>query len=360
MNVSEARLSWKGGYVNSSWHSYPSIYNLGHRAVRDLLTVPHIVEEKVDGSQFSFGLFEDPELVEMDVDGSRMELKIRSKGAVMITDAPEKMFSLAADTVKRLAPLLHPGWTYRGEYLRTPKHNTLAYDRVPAGNIILFDVSTGEEEWLSPQQKEDEAKRLGLECVPCLHWYSGDPAQTPTTLEKLRDIIDNTVSVLGGQKIEGIVVKQLGPDFLYGQDRKTLIGKFVSERFKEAHVQAWKVSNPTSGDILLNLGQKYCTQARWMKAIQHLREAGTLTDSPKDIGPLMIEIQKDMGKEEKEAIQRDLWKWAQPHITRAATAGFPEFYKLELLRRQFEGGADERPAGDPVPSSDGGGGVLEE
>lgn len=322
----------------SSWHSYPSIFALGHRAVRDLLTVPHIVEEKIDGSQFSFGLF--------DVDYEKQpygpefaqELRIRSKGAVMNIDAPEKMFTLAAETVKRIAPLLHPGWTYRGEYLRTPKHNTLAYDRTPVGNVIIFDISIGDEEYLGPHEKRIEAKRIGLECVPLLNY---DPSGFFTaTLANLRDIIDNTVSVLGGQKIEGIVVKQLGPEFLYGQDKKTLIGKFVSERFKEAHIGAWKESNPTSGDILEQLAKKYCTQARWMKAIQHLREAGQLTDSPKDIGPLMIEVQKDMGKEEKESIQRDLWKWALPHITRAATRGFPEFYKMELLRQQFETPAD--------------------
>lgn len=44
-----------------SWHSYPSIYNLGHRYIADLLTVPVIVEEKIDGSQFSFGLDEEGE-----------------------------------------------------------------------------------------------------------------------------------------------------------------------------------------------------------------------------------------------------------------------------------------------------------
>jgi hypothetical protein len=60
---------WEG-YMNS-WHSYPSIYNLGHRALQDLLTVSVNVEEKVDGSQFSFGITEEG------------EIKLRSKGAVI-------------------------------------------------------------------------------------------------------------------------------------------------------------------------------------------------------------------------------------------------------------------------------------
>lgn len=311
----------------SSWHSYPSIYNLGHRAVRDLLSFPHIVQEKIDGSQFSFGLFEQD-----GPDGTERTLRVRSKGAEMIVDAPEKMFAKAVDTVKALQPKLKVGWTYRAEYLMKPKHNTLIYDRAPAMHLILFDVNTGQEQWLSYEQLVDEGARLGLEVVPCLnqapHRYFG------VTLEWLRDTLDKTTSVLGGQLIEGVVIKPMVE--LYGPDKKTLMGKFVSERFKEAHKHAWKETSPTSGDILDRLAKTYTTEARWMKAVQHLREAGLLEGSPRDIGKLIIEIQKDLGKEEKEQIQRDLWKWAWPHLQRRVTAGMPGWYKNELLRAQFE------------------------
>src|SRR5712672_2755316 len=94
---------------SSSWHSYPSIYNLGHKAIQDLLTGPVLVEEKVDGSQFSFGIFEVP--VQGGYDprngeqtginpGDLRELKVRSKGAVMHPDAPEKMFTEGVNAVK--------------------------------------------------------------------------------------------------------------------------------------------------------------------------------------------------------------------------------------------------------------------
>lgn len=49
-------------------HSYPTIYNLGHRAIVDLLKGPVIVEEKIDGSQISF---------RKDEQG---DLEVRSKG----------------------------------------------------------------------------------------------------------------------------------------------------------------------------------------------------------------------------------------------------------------------------------------
>lgn len=167
-----------------SYHSYPSIFALGHKAIKDLLTVPVIVEEKVDGSLFSWGL---------DENGF---IRVRSKGAELQPLAPEKMFTKAVELANRLAPILHPGWTYRGEFLSKPKHNALAYDRVPNGNVILFDVNTGHEAYLSYQEKSAEAARIGLECVPLL--FSG----TVATVEQFRALLD-TPSVLGGQKAKG-------------------------------------------------------------------------------------------------------------------------------------------------------------
>ena len=112
--------------MSDSWHSYPSIFALGHRALADLLLDPVIVEEKVDGSQFSFGLFERVAVCD---EPHETVLLCRSKGAQLNLVAPEKMFIRAVDVVKELP--LHTGWTYRAEYLAKPKHNALAYDRVP-------------------------------------------------------------------------------------------------------------------------------------------------------------------------------------------------------------------------------------
>ena len=145
--------------VSDSWHSYPSIYALGHRAVADLLTGPVNVEEKVDGSQFSWC-----------VDDAG-EIRCRSKCATLNVDAPEKMFTAAVATVKSLAGLLTPGWTYRAEFLGKPKHNALAYDRMPKAHLIVFDINDGHESYLSYAAKHEEAERLGLECVPLI--FSG-------------------------------------------------------------------------------------------------------------------------------------------------------------------------------------------
>lgn len=322
----------------SSWHSYPSIFNLGHRAIADLFKVPVIVEEKVDGSQFSFGLI--PELPPLGVDPSPecLTLHVRSKGAVMHPDAPEKMFNKAVESVKSRMHLLKPGWTYRGEYLAKPNHNALAYDRVPTGHVVLFDINTADETYLSPAEKRAEAERIGLECVPVV--YSGQiPGITPEEkIQFFRTFLDTT-SILGGQKIEGVVVKPLDYN-LFGPDKKCLFGKFVSEAFREVHKRSWKEGNPTNGDIIQQIGSDYCTAARWNKAIQHLSEAGKILDDVKDIGLIIKEVPNDVFAECEQEMKDRLWKHAKPHITRQLTRGLPEFYKERLLKLQFERASD--------------------
>lgn len=300
-----------------SWHSYPSIFNLGHRMVRDLLNGPVLVEEKVDGSQFSFG-----------VDDETSEIKIRSKGCQMNIEAPEKMFQLAVNTVIELAPILHRGWTYRAEYLAKPKHNTLIYTRIPNKHLIVFDINTGDECYLPYEEKAAEAARIGLEVVPKI--YEGEIK----TIEEFRKFLE-TDSILGGQKVEGVVIKPVGYG-LFGQDKKCVLGKFVSEAFKEAHSHEWRTSNPTQNDILYKLQMEYAVEARWMKAVQHLKEAGKLQDSPSDIGLLLKEVKEDIAKECEDEIKEKLYKWAKDHVLRGSTAGLPEWYKEKLLKLQFE------------------------
>jgi hypothetical protein len=305
---------------------------MGHRAVKDLLTVDVNVEEKIDGSQFSFGVVPvnaDVDTVFKTIDGVDYALKIRSKGCVMHIDAPEKMFNAAAETVRRLADLLTPSWTYRSEFLGRPKHNSLAYDRVPKDYIIIFDVSTGEQEYLSYEDKVKEANRLGLEVVPLL--YSG----RVETIEQFRKFF-TVVSILGGQAIEGVVVKPKNYD-LFGTDKKLLLGKLVSERFKEIHAKAWRENNPTNKDVIQRLAAVYGTKARWFKALQHLEEAGEIEWSPRDIGKLIKEVPLDILKECEEEIKDKLMEWAWPHLRRMLTRELPIWYKEDvLLKRQFE------------------------
>src|SRR4051812_39259011 len=120
--------------MSNAVHSYPKIWSVGHAAITELLLDDVVVEEKVDGSQFSFGIY-----------GG--ELRCRSKNKDIILDNPEKMFAEAVNTVRELAPILRDGWTYRGEYLQGRGHNHLTYDRIPAKHICLFDINPQHGLW---------------------------------------------------------------------------------------------------------------------------------------------------------------------------------------------------------------------
>jgi hypothetical protein len=331
----------------SSWHSYSSSYALGHAALAELFLDPVTVEEKVDGSQFSFGKFHQlnvlGELVGPDV------IKVRSKGREIFVSpegvSSEKMFQRAIDSVLARSKDLTPGWTYRAEYLQKPKHNALAYDRVPKDHLIIFDIAIGEERYLPYFDKMAEAERLGLEVVPLLFegWV--------TDVEQIKAFLDCT-SVLGGQKIEGIVAKNYTR---YGRDKKILFGKYVSDSFKEVHDVSWKEENPKQGDMVTQIVNWLRTPARWSKAVQHLEEAGVLQGSPRDIGSLFIEVPHDVKEEFEEEIKAKLFAWAWPQISRGITAGMADWYKERLMQgSQFaDAAAAVRLANEAnVPSDD--------
>jgi hypothetical protein len=310
----------------NSFSAYPKVWNLGHPAVAEILFDDVLVEEKVDGSQFSFGI---------DTEGV---LHVRSKGVVMNIDAPEGMFNKAVMTVRMLAVdgKLTPGWTYRGEFLQQPKHNALAYDRTPKDFIILFDITTGTEEYMGRAAKEAEAARLGLEIVPVI--FEG----RITDLDFFKSLLKQT-SILGGQQIEGVVVKNAGR---FGKDGKPLFGKFVSEEFREVHKGEWRKANPVQADIIDTIIVKHRTPARWAKALQHLREAGQITNTPQDIAKLLPEVTRDIEAECVEQIKEMLWKWAWSKARRGVTAGLPEWYKSVLLEQQFVPSDHDAPAAE--------------
>ncbi len=140
-------------------------------------------------------------------------------------------------------------------------------------------------------------------------------------------------SYLGGPNMEGVVIRNLGQDYLQGDiDLPFLIGKYVSEKFKEK----------MDGKVRYDKGSwerymdSYKTEARWRKAIQHLRERGEFMGSLKDIGACINEVKQDITSEHREEIERYLWKKHGGNLLRRACQGFPEFFKDQLARGDFE------------------------
>lgn len=303
--------------------SYPKVYAIGHRAIADLFTKgPVTVEEKVDGSQISF-------MTRLNEETGRSELIIRSRNSLVNPEDPG-MFSKAVEAIRAVEDLLIPEVVYRGEYLRTEKHNTLKYDRIPKNHIILFDIMISMEYYLPSWLVAVESDKLGFESVPVI--YEGNVHN----IEQLKEFLKIS-SILGGVEIEGVVVKNREH---FSTDGKFLVGKLVSEKFKERHEKSWKVRNPSQTNIVDGIIERLNNPNRWEKAVQHLRDNGNLEGSPRDIGNLIKEVQNDIYEEEQDFIKQILFNHFWKTISKGVIVGLPEWYKLVLAEGAFEDGSD--------------------
>lgn len=295
-------------------HAFPKIFTIGQDYIADIFKDDVEVTEKVDGSQWVFGK----------VNGA---LQMRSKGKVQHAGAVDGLFAEAAEYVQSLD--LPDDTVFYGEYLRKPKHNTLCYQSVPKNHIVLFGVSTVGGTFVSEHAALKAcAASIGLDAVPLL--YSGKVASA----DALHALLEAD-SYLGGCSVEGVVVKNYARPFLLGgQPIPLMCGKYVSEAFKEKHIKGWGKENTARGkwDVFQD---GFRTDARWEKAYQHLRDNGELTHTPRDIGPLIQEIKRDITDEEMDTIKAFLWAEFSGDLLRRSTAGAPEWYKAKLAERGF-------------------------
>lgn len=297
--------------------AFPKIFTLGQKYIIDIFDGPVEVTEKLDGSQFSWGK----------IDG---ELYFRSKGKEQIIEAPDKMFQPPIEYLLSVQDRIEEGSVFYGEILNRPKHNTLKYETIPRNGIALFGFcdKTHTDFNSSYSQLALQAEKLGIDIVRILH--SG----VVPNMGFLEELLQSR-SALGGE-IEGVVVKNYSKNLLIGgQVIPIMCGKLVSERFKEVHKKSWGKENTGRGKWQTFV-ESFRTEARWEKAIQHLREAGELEDSPRDIGKLIKEIHKDITEEEKEDIMEFMWRTFSGEIMRKSTTGFAEFYKKKLAEKSFE------------------------
>lgn len=290
---------------------YPKIYNASHGAVKDIFQWTVHIEEKIDGSQFSFGL----------KDG-RLWMKTHHKD---VTN--EEPFGQFMETMKFLRgsavlELVREGYTYRGEVISKLKHNHLTYQRLPKlGNIVIFDIDKGDEDYLGYVDKVQEANRLGLETVP--YMFYGTVSNSGT----VRSFLDRT-PLLGGKIIEGIVVKAYGH---YAEDKKTIMAKIVSDAYREIAKDEGNIgAKPTRSDVVQALIEKYRTEPRWRKAVQTLRDNNTLKNDPSDIQGLRVQAMKDIEEECGDEIKNALYMSFKNDVLRGSVGGLPEWWKKTL------------------------------
>lgn len=292
------------------------------------------ITEKVDGSQFAFG---------KDYKG---KLHMRSKGALIAFDEDnvQQMFRPAVDYVLSIADSLPFDTVYYGETLSKPKHNSLQYDRIPKNHIALYGVTDFEQTFCKARNWADLnewARSIDVEPVALL--FEG----TISNLEEIKKFLGT--SALGGQPAEGVVIKNYAATGnFFGGFQPLVAMKYVTEAFKEVHSSNPEYSPNKSKTE--NLMERYRSPARWHKAVQHLTEKGEIQSSPRDIGPLLKELNRDLEVECEQEIKDALWEIYRKDFLRTATRGFPEWYKQQLLKAEpdpnlrysHEGGEDMR------------------
>jgi hypothetical protein len=134
-------------------------------------------------------------------------------------------------------------------------------------------------------------------------------------------------SILSGTAIEGVVIKNYSK---LGEDRKPLMAKIVRPDFQVVNKKNWRLANPTASDILSHIIEMYKTDARWQKAVQHLRDDNRLTGTMRDIPALMTEVRDDTRKECEEEIKQLLFDHYLKKIGAGITSGLPEWYKTQI------------------------------
>jgi len=300
--------------------AFPKIFAIGTDYIKDIFDDEVEITEKIDGSQFDFGKINN-------------QLYMRSKGTQQFIENPDKMFKEAVDYVVSIESIIPDNKIFYCEYLRTPKHNVLKYNRIPKNHLALFGISDHTHSVFHSEKISEYATYLDIESIPVLM-----KCKINNHIE-FTDLLNNE-SALGGTKIEGVVIKNYSKKFLLGgQPIPIMAGKFVSENFKEVSQTIWKGEHTSKGKWE-TFKESFRTEARWRKAIQHLNDEGRLLNEPKDIGLLIKEIQRDITEEEIENIKSFLWKEFGQEVLRKATSGFPEWYKEELMKRSFENKVD--------------------
>src|SRR3990172_6420045 len=274
-----------------------------------------VIQEKIDGSFFSFWVEEDG-------------LRFKSKRVNLKSDNAG-MFALAVDYLlslqDKIVSYFNKGTTFFCEFLSKEKHNVIKYDRLPKNHLVLFDMSRNSLFNSSYYTVTDSAKRLDIDVTPCVYTGKYD--------KQIVEELLKANSYLGGP-LEGVVIKNYDRYIDYYGTMAPEMYKWVRSEFKEKlHKKEWAGGKDKFEEFCDSLR----TEARWNKAVIHLKEEGVLTNELKDIGVLLPEVITDIEEEERDYIKDTLYSLFIKDIKRAAVRGFAEWYKnKKILERSVK------------------------
>ena len=240
-----------------SFRKFPDIARLGHDDNKEILTHDDdtlVIEEKVDGGNGSFWLEEDGVHL-----GSRnRDLTIENDSKIFARQQiqlRELLQDLESKGIKLNADYIY--------YIEWMAKHTISYTNAPflIGLDIRLKHANNEEGlgmFIGRDSKEQEFKRLNIECVPCI--WRGTTKELK--LLNIRELIPKSKYYDGFA--EGIVIKNYCRKSTQGNHQ--LYAKLVRDEFKEDNKAVFgNVKNPHSDT--LKIVEEFCTDARIRKAV---------------------------------------------------------------------------------------------
>lgn len=281
------------------------------------------VEEKIDGSQFSFGFLPNK--------WGTYVLRMTSKNKEVEIWQPEGLFKNVVEYLKTkdYRQILPKDIVFRGEAVCSPRHNKLHYSRTPFGYCVVYGAENLRTATEVPRTVwQLVALEMGMEPVRQFPSLQTHGKALSDVINEVKGYLEDE-SMLGGPKVEGIVLKRT-KNHINTQDGVPMFAKVVSDSFREiAKPKKTKGIVSDAGVIkeILDLVNKDMV---YSKAVQHLREEGILAYSNSDIGPLINEIKRDIAEDLKEPAKSILWEWAKNTVTTGIIDGFAQWYIKKL------------------------------
>ena len=301
--------------------SYGKVRPFNDPDLEGLLEEPCYIQEKIDGSQFSFTVTPENNLI------------TRSRGAILNLQQPQKLFLPAICTVKALyeANRLPTGLIFRGEAVSTPRHNKLDYQVVPPGNIVLYDVYDSQSnKELHNSEVAKWAKTFNLLYAPILKTYENP--KIDLSIEILKNLVTSTTSCINPSvSVEGVVIKRCNSTFM---DKTGEIGraKYVSEDFQE--LQNTKKS--IAENQFTDLAPIFAPEPRKYKLIQRLKESGEWTGTMKDMAKMVPMLIEDVEQECMEELKNMVYLAVRKKVRQGIQTGLAQWYKEKLMEKAFD------------------------
>ena len=301
---------------------FPKVLGLGQPLLAEIFDDPVDLSSKIDGSQCRINLTE-----------SNVQC-----GSKNVDIADTKMFDLAYQQADRIWNE-KVWWTFGDditlftEFLNKPKHNVLKYDRVPKNSLYVFGALI-DGKHLSTEELIELATELDIEPPHII--ASQVKINNP---EDLNEYLE-TESVLGGTKVEGIVIRnsyKSYPPLLVSTMAFTnypLVGKLVRDDFKERLQKEWSTKKQRETP-LAKVSTEFFTDARFNKAINHLNDAGKITYEMNNLKDIIPEFYSDLIDEERQEIMElaldDFWR----QLKRKSDNFVVKEWKRYLVEKQF-------------------------